>query len=71
MWIETWTVLEMMNLIWHLQITLVNKLLFSESNVVTFVLKIIFYNTEDTTFIFLILKQRMGSESCSAVLNSL
>lgn len=56
MWIETWTVLEMMNLIWHLQITLVNKLLFSESNVVTFVLKIIFYNTKDTTFIFLILK---------------
>ena len=45
MWIETWTVLEMMNLIWHLQITLVNTLLFSESNVVTFVLKIIFYNT--------------------------
>ena len=56
MWIETWTVLEMMNLIWHLQITLVNTLLFSESNVVTFVLKIIFYNTKDTTFIFLILK---------------
>ena len=56
MWIEAWTVLEMMNLIWHLQITLVNKLLFSESNVVTFVLKIIFYNTKDTTFIFLILK---------------